>query len=313
MADYNRNRRDQDWNRQDRNREYDEYGSFDRTNYNREDWERYRRQNIAGYDPYTGHDYGRQDEFGNSNDYNRNPQSRDLRTHYGDSSYGGDWDRRDNRYGSYNAGYSGDMERRRQRFEEEDYGNRRGGPYGAGGNYGSFGGPTSNRIPYSEEEYRRTSENRNRRDWDRRDNRDDRSFWDRASDEVSSWFGGEDRDHRHREDREGGSHKGKGPRGYSRSDERIREDISDRLSDDPYVDASDIEVKVSNGEVMLEGHAENKQTKRRAEDIAEAVAGVKNVENHLKVSHSTATVGSSRVYSEKEEDRDRDRKRGWFR
>jgi osmotically-inducible protein OsmY len=312
MADYNRDRRNQDWDRYDRDRKSDEYGAFDRTNYDREEWDRYRRQNIAGYDPYTGHDYGRQDEFGNYSDFNESRRSRDLRTHYGDTSYGGGWDRQDNRYGSYNAGYSGEERRRERRYDEGDYGSRYGGLYGAGGNYGSYGGPTSSRNLYREGEYRPSSEYRERRDQDRRDGRDDRSFWVRASDEVASWFGVEDHDRRDREDRSSGPHRGKGPRDYKRSDERIREDISDRLSDDPYIDASDIEIKVSNGEVVLEGHAEDKKAKRRAEDIAEAVAGVKNVENHLKVSHSSTTVGSSKVYSDRDEERHRDRKRGWF-
>lgn len=297
MADYNRNRRDQDWNRHDRDREYDEYGSFDRTNYNREDWDRYRRQNIAGYDPYTGQDYGRQDEYGNYSDYNEHRRSRDQRTSYGDSSYGGGWDRQDNRYGSYNAGYSGEEQRRREGYGEGYYNQRY---------------ETGSRRPFREENYRRTSDERDRRDWDRRGHRDDRSFWERASDEVSSWFGGDEQDHRRREEHVSGPHRGKGPKGYSRSDERIKEDISDRLADDPYIDASDIDIKVSSGEVTLEGHAEDKQAKRRAEDIAESIAGVKNVENHLKVSHSTATVGSSKVYSEREEERTRERKRGWF-
>lgn len=304
MAEYNTNRRNQDWDRDNRDREYDEFGSFDRTNYNREDWDRYRRQNIAGYDPYTGHDYGRHDQYGNYSDYNDRRESRDLRTSYGDSSYGGGWDRRDNRYGSYNAGYS-DHDQGRDRRYDEGYG----GSYGTSGGYGAYGGYTSRNLYRDEDDHRR-SDDRNRRDWDRDERRGHRSFWDRAADEVSSWFGSDDRNRRDRDERTSGSHKGKGPRDYKRSDDRIREDISDRLYDDPYVDASDIEVKVNDGEVVLEGHAENKQAKRRAEDIAEAVAGVKNVENHLKVSHSTATVGSSRVYSEREADRDR--KRGWF-
>lgn len=297
MADYNRNRRDRDWNRDYRDREYDEFGSFDRTNYNREDWDRYRRQNIAGYDPYTGHDYGRQDQYGNYSDYNDRREGRDRRTSHGDSSYGSDWDRRDNRYGSYNAGYS-DYDQRRDRRYDEGYG----GSYGASGGYGGY----TSRNLYRE------NDDRNRRDWDRGERRGDRTFWERAADEVSSWFGADDRNRRDRDERTSGPYKGKGPRDYKRSDERIREDISDRLYDDPYVDASDIEVKVNDGEVVLEGHAENKQAKRRAEDIAEAVAGVKNIENHLKVSHSTATVGSSRVYSDREADRDRNRKRGWL-
>jgi osmotically-inducible protein OsmY len=79
------------------------------------------------------------------------------------------------------------------------------------------------------------------------------------------------------------NHKGKGPRGYHRSDERILEDINDLLSDDPYVDASDIEVKIEDGNAILSGHVDSRQTKRRAEDIAESVRGVTNVENRLRV------------------------------
>ena len=40
-------------------------------------------------------------------------------------------------------------------------------------------------------------------------------------------------------------HRGRGPRGYTRSDERIREDVNDRLTDDGWLDASDIDVQVS--------------------------------------------------------------------
>lgn len=111
---------------------------------------------------------------------------------------------------------------------------------------------------------------------------DDRGFWDRAADEVSSWFGDEDAERRRRMD-ERQSHRGRGPRNYTRSDDRIREDVSDRLSDDPYVDASDVEVAVSGGEVTLSGTVDGRTAKRRAEDCAEAVSGVRHVQNNLRV------------------------------
>lgn len=72
-----------------------------------------------------------------------------------------------------------------------------------------------------------------------------------------------------RMDRERGGYYGRGPRGYTRSDERIREDVCDRLCDDPFVDASDMEVNVNNGEVTLTGTIESRDDKRRAEGIAE--------------------------------------------
>ena len=80
---------------------------------------------------------------------------------------------------------------------------------------------------------------------------------------------------------------GKGPRGYQRSDARVFEDVCDRLTDDPRVDASDVEVRVENGEVTLAGTVRSRQEKHRAEDIIEHLSGVRDVHNHLRVSHGT--------------------------
>jgi len=80
-----------------------------------------------------------------------------------------------------------------------------------------------------------------------------------------------------------GQHRGKGPRGYQRADDRIRDDINDRLADDSFLDATEIEVVVLNGEVTLSGEVEGRQDKRRAEDLCEGVSGVRNVENRIRV------------------------------
>jgi len=85
-----------------------------------------------------------------------------------------------------------------------------------------------------------------------------------------------------------GKYKGRGPKGYRRSDDRIKEDINDRLSDDSHVDASDIDVTVSNCEVTLSGTVESRDVKRRAEDIAESVSGVTHVQNNLRVGQSSS-------------------------
>ena len=79
-----------------------------------------------------------------------------------------------------------------------------------------------------------------------------------------------------------GGFAGKGPRGYTRSDDRIREDVCDRLSADDEVDASDITVTVAKAEVTLEGTVHDRHAKRRAEDIAESVTGVTDVHNRLR-------------------------------
>lgn len=126
---------------------------------------------------------------------------------------------------------------------------------------------------------------RSYRDYDRDDDRDydrdyeERGFFERAGDEIASWFGDEDAERRRRMD----EYRGRGPKGYTRSDSRIQEDVSDRMSDDGALDASDIEVSVRGGEVTLSGFVDSKWAKRRAEDCAEDVSGVTNVQNNIRV------------------------------
>ena len=103
--------------------------------------------------------------------------------------------------------------------------------------------------------------------------------WDKASDEVSSWFGDEDAERRRQQDQ----HRGRGPKNYARSDERIQEEVNDRLTDDGSLDASDIDVSVSGREVTLSGEVSSRMDKRRAEDIAESISGVTHVQNNLRV------------------------------
>ncbi|MBE7184939.1 MAG: BON domain-containing protein [Methylobacterium mesophilicum] len=106
-----------------------------------------------------------------------------------------------------------------------------------------------------------------------------RGFWDKASDEVSSWFG--DRDAERRRERD--QYRGRGPKNYARSDDRIRDDVNDRLTDDGWLDASSVEVSVKDREVTLSGTVNDRNAKRRAEDIAEDVSGVSHVQNNLRV------------------------------
>ncbi len=117
----------------------------------------------------------------------------------------------------------------------------------------------------------------------------ERSLWDRSTDEVSSWFGDRGAEYRRQQD----EYRGRGPKGYSRSDERIQEDINERLTDDWSVDASGIEVSVKSGQVTLSGEVENRMAKRRAEDIAEAVSGVKACQNNIRVRQSTGKETSA--------------------
>jgi hypothetical protein len=78
-------------------------------------------------------------------------------------------------------------------------------------------------------------------------------------------------------------YRGKGPRNYKRSDQRIREIVCELLCNDPYVDASDIEVEVRNGEVVMTGSVADRYAKRIAEDLAATILGVVNVESRIHV------------------------------
>jgi osmotically-inducible protein OsmY len=109
-------------------------------------------------------------------------------------------------------------------------------------------------------------------------NRHERGWLERTGDEIASWFGDEDAERRRRED-----HRGRGPAGYTRSDDRIREDANDALTDDWGVDARDVSVTVANGEVTLDGTVPSREQKRRAEDVVDDLSGVKHVQNNLRV------------------------------
>lgn len=87
-----------------------------------------------------------------------------------------------------------------------------------------------------------------------------------------------------------GPHRGKGPKNYVRSLERIREDASDRLTEDPMVDASRIEIWIKDGELVLSGTVETRLEKRRAEYLVENVPGVNHVQNNLRVEGNTPEV-----------------------
>jgi BON domain len=93
-----------------------------------------------------------------------------------------------------------------------------------------------------------------------------------------------------RERRLRGQFAGRGPKGYLRSDERILEDIHDRLREHGEIDASNVTVRVVDREVTLEGTVEDRPTKRLAEDVAASVRGVVDVHNRLKIAPRDATI-----------------------
>jgi hypothetical protein len=92
----------------------------------------------------------------------------------------------------------------------------------------------------------------------------------------------------------GVSYRGVGPQNWQRDDARIREDICELMTEDDELDASGIEVTVQGAEVTLSGSVASRSDKRRAEDLAEQVSGVRDVHNRLQVSQSSQTLLSTR-------------------
>jgi len=77
-------------------------------------------------------------------------------------------------------------------------------------------------------------------------------------------------------------YQGRTPRGYTRADERIRDDVCDRLSHGHF-DPSDVSVTVSQGIVTIEGFVESRSEKFHVEEVAASVLGVKDVDNRLRL------------------------------
>jgi osmotically-inducible protein OsmY len=188
------------------------------------------------------------------------------------------------------GGYTGGGYQGYEPGGEPDRGRGQGGWSGyGGGNYGRgrFG---------SERDYESGPGYSGREE--ERGGHEDRGFFERIGDEVSSWFGGDEHDENRRR-----SHRGRGPRNYTRSDDTILDEVNDRLTDSHFIDASDIEVDVSSGDVILTGNVDSRYAKRMAEDIAESVSGVKNVENRIRVNknwgqpYSQTATGSTQTSS----------------
>lgn len=81
----------------------------------------------------------------------------------------------------------------------------------------------------------------------------------------------------------GGQFSGKGPKGFKRSDDRIKEEVCEMLTMDPSIDASDIEIEVKEGEVTLTGTVPERRMKHMAEDVIDGCFGVKDVHNQLRL------------------------------
>jgi len=312
---YDRDYEDQEFYRQYRgsnfNPEYDNEqfgarrGSMSNPNYNYQpDYGSSRNQDYGRDRDWNYENRGYEDRGfragGNSDYYGRNMGSssnRDYDRDYGNQGRNqGSWGGSDYERNTGNQGRNSDYERSFG-YEGSGYGSnyqgQRSGSWGGSDydrNYGYEGGQSgfgsgsnaqgrnmgSGRQSYSQG-----------RDW--------------TNNQGQNWGGGQG----NFQSGQQGEHYGRGPQDYKRSDDRIKEDVNDRLTWHGNVDATHIQVSVKSGEVTLDGTVTDRYQKRVAEDIAEQVHGVSDVQNHLKVqtdtSQSSKRSSSSSSSSQKNE------------
>jgi hypothetical protein len=246
-----------------------------------EDWRRGRRRGESEWDRdqprYEGNwgpgrsreredweTYGRPEDFGGETGFQ--------------GGYRRDWEDQD-RYGYRNRQM--DWERNREMMDRSQGWERP--------------GPEQDRQMRGSRDWNREQRMRGGRDWDRG------YYWDEEQDPDRGRWQERQRDIGHEEDFDiydyedpydwsysevwtiEGPFTGIGPQGYQRSDDRIFEEVCERLTQHGKIDATDMEVEVDNGEVYLKGKVENRQTKRLAEDTVATVPGVMDVHNQLKV------------------------------
>ncbi|MEO7317329.1 MAG: BON domain-containing protein [Ginsengibacter sp.] len=304
MSNRNKNNR----NRWDDDRNYNDY----RNNEGNRNWERDSRGNTSMHQGSWNNGGGSHDEnFGlgdtsqGSANYGHEDHNQGAR-YYGTGNYGGyfgggsDDDKNESSRYEDRRGQEARGDNRNERRSDDVLSNNTGnyerGPRVGNSNiHGRTYGNNRNYYRSNEGNRDRNSRYGNERgaaDWD-----SDRDWWDKTSDEVSSWFGDEEAGRRRDMDEKYGPHAGKGPKGYTRSNEKIKEDIQEKLYHDTFIDASDIDVSVSDGDVTLSGTVDNRQTKRRAEDCADRVTGVKDVSNQLKINRSTSSYNTSEIGS----------------
>lgn len=96
-------------------------------------------------------------------------------------------------------------------------------------------------------------------------------------------------------------YEGHGPKGWQRADDRIEEEVNEKLARHYDIDPRNVEVSVNNGEVTLEGTVESRWMKRHMEDVVYSVFGVQDVQNRVRITRegngSTTSEGNQQTQS----------------
>ena len=225
---------------------------------------------YAGYGGYAGQSTQSRNTQGRSQGYGNYPSSAGYGAGsegYDDQDFSQDYSQGSSHYGSQGFGAQGSQ----GVYGPQGFGSQggigpRGSEYGFGSGYSSSGG-------YSREGYGASQFGQG----------GSSDQW-RARDVSGQGLG------------TSGSYRGMGPKNYTRSDERIREDLNEKLTDAHDIDASGLSVEVNNGVATLTGSVDQRWMKHRAEDLAESCSGVRDVNNQIRVAapQSGQQAGSQR-------------------
>lgn len=93
---------------------------------------------------------------------------------------------------------------------------------------------------------------------------EDKSVFERMGEKVGEFFG-------------------KGPKNYTRSDERVREDSCECLWRHSHIDATDVDVACRDGVVTLTGTVPDRRMKSMIEDEIKHIPGVRDVINEIRI------------------------------
>src|SRR5207248_2333763 len=74
-----------------------------------------------------------------------------------------------------------------------------------------------------------------------------------------------------------------GPKGYTRSDDRLKDEVVERLMSRLHIDLSEVSIDVKDGKVTLEGSVQARHLKHEIEDVVDDVFGVKDIDNRIRV------------------------------
>ena len=153
---------------------------------------------------------------------------------------------------------------------------------GSGGSYRGYGIPSGNEPGG----FGLNTSHRAVGDWDR--GRSDSDEWSDGS-RIRDGFGHGVR-----------SAGGRPPKGYTRSDERIRDDVCEQLYRSHEVDVGEVSVEAKNGTIVLEGTVPDRRMKHRIEDLCEQCIGVNDVDNRIRVVRASQEPSSARSRHEGE-------------